>query len=61
MQDSARLSIETHQASQECTPGAECDCNPAGGSRAHLSWPKTLAITAAGGLLCLLIVKLLGA
>ena len=34
---------------------------PGADERAQLSWPMTPAIVAAGGLFCLLIVKLLGA
>lgn len=45
----------------ECVPSTDCDCAPPATSHLPLSWPATIAIVAAGTLLCLVIVKLLGA
>lgn len=53
-------------AAENCAPGTDCDCGPPGLSnnllsKNILSWPATLGIVAAGSLLCLTLVKLLGA
>ena len=56
-----RSLAEPKSAAQDCVPGSDCDCGPPASERNLLSWPATLGIVAAGGVLCLLIVKLLGA
>jgi hypothetical protein len=48
-------------ASRTCSVGSSCDCSSEPKPARHLSWPATLALTALGTALCLLIGKLLGA
>jgi hypothetical protein len=48
-------------ASKTCSAGSSCDCSSEPKPARHLSWPATLALTAVGTALCLLIVKLFGA
>ncbi len=43
-----------------CSVGSSCDCSSEPKPAHHLSWPATLALTAVGTALCLLIVKLFG-
>lgn len=44
-----------------CPPGTDCACDVPATADRQLSWTAILALAGAGGLLCLIIVKLLGA